>query len=124
MVITGDVEDIKAAYAALDVVLMVSELPEAFSGVVIEGMAMGKPVIGTDAGGTAEQIVERETGLLIPPGDPQSIAEAIDALLSNPTDAARMGRNARRVFLEEFELEGFYRRIMEVYQYRMKNQEP
>jgi glycosyltransferase involved in cell wall biosynthesis len=44
MVMTGDVEDIKAAYAALDIVLMVSELPEAFSGVVIEGMAMGKPV--------------------------------------------------------------------------------
>jgi glycosyltransferase involved in cell wall biosynthesis len=116
MVMTGDVEDIKAAYAALDIVLMVSELPEAFSGVVVEGMAMGKPVIGTDAGGTAEQIVDGETGLLIPPGDAAALADALDRLLSDPEWRGRMGHHGLRRFQSEFEFDAFYRRMSRVYE--------
>jgi glycosyltransferase involved in cell wall biosynthesis len=115
MVMTGDVEDIKAAYASLDIVLMVSELPEAFSGVVIEGMAMGKPVIGTDVGGTAEQIDPGETGLLIAPRDSRALAGALERLLSSRELVDRLGRNARRRFLTHYELEPFFHRIADIY---------
>ncbi|MBK7260238.1 MAG: glycosyltransferase family 4 protein [Ignavibacteriae bacterium] len=52
IVFTGDVADIRAAYAALDISVLPSEQPEPFGGVVIESMAAGKPVIGTRIGGT------------------------------------------------------------------------
>jgi glycosyltransferase involved in cell wall biosynthesis len=115
MVMTGDVEDIKAAYASLDIVLMVSELPEAFSGVVVEGMAMGKPVIGTDAGGTAEQIDDGATGLLIPPGDSRAVADALDRLLSSEELVERLGKNARRRFLSQFEFEPYFQNMTDIY---------
>ena len=114
-VMTGDVEDVKAAYAALDIVLMVSELPEAFSGVVIEGMAMGKPVIGTDCGGTAEQIVNGETGILIPPGDASALAGALSRLLENPGLGTQMGAHGQKRFMQVFEFSHFYKKISDVY---------
>lgn len=115
-VLTGEIEDIKAAYAALDVVLMVSELPEAFNGVVIEGMAMGKPVVGTDAGGTAEQIIDGETGFLIPPGDSGALAGALDCLLCDESLRRKMGEAGRGRFMEEFEFEPYYLRMKKIYE--------
>lgn len=92
VVYTGDVVDIKAAYAALDVVVLASVQPEPFGGVVIEAMLMGKPVVGTSIGGTTEQIQDHVTGLLVPPGNSHAMAKAIDHLLSNPEEAVAMGK--------------------------------
>lgn len=68
---------------------------EMYSLSVIDAMLMGLPVIGTDAGGTTEQIGKNERGLLVTPGSSQSIAEAIRFLINNPAEIKLKGENAR-----------------------------
>ena len=114
-VYTGDVPDVQAAYAALDVSVLPSVLPEPFGGVVLESMAMGKPVVGTRIGGTVEQIEDGVTGLLVEPGNENSLAEALDKLLADADLRQRMGENARQRFLSEFEMTAFYERILSIY---------
>jgi len=115
VVFTGDVEDIKAAYAALDVAVLPGSLPEPFGGVVIESMAMGKPVVGTRLGGTVEQIVDGETGFLVEPDNPAELAARVEQLLANEALRREMGRRGRERFLRHFEFETFYKRITDLY---------
>lgn len=63
--------------------------------VVFEAMASGKAVIASSVGGIIDQVVDGETGVLVPPGDPASIAEAVDFLKKNPEKNAEMGIAAR-----------------------------
>ncbi|HZV87929.1 MAG TPA: glycosyltransferase [Candidatus Binatus sp.] len=113
---TGDVEDIKAAYAALDISAHCSTLPEAFGGVVIESMAMGKPVVATAIGGTLEQIEDGRTGLLTTPGDEQELAVALEQLLLQDDLILELSQNGRKRFEQEFEFEKFFRTLMSVYE--------
>lgn len=115
VVYTGDVEDIKAAYAALDISVLPSARPEPFGGVVIESMAFGKPVIGTRIGGTIEQIDDARTGLLIEPNDPQALADAIEKLLKDPQGRMAMGKLGYERFMSHFEFEEFFGKIMQLY---------
>ncbi len=68
---------------------------EMYSLSVIDAMLMGLPVIGTNAGGTTEQIGNDERGLLVTPGSSLSIAEAIRHLLNNPAETKLKGENAQ-----------------------------
>ncbi|MBK7865882.1 MAG: glycosyltransferase family 4 protein [Ignavibacteriales bacterium] len=68
---------------------------EMYSLSVIDAMLMGLPVIGTNAGGTTEQIGNNERGLLVTPGSSLSIAEAIRFLLNNPSETKLKGENAQ-----------------------------
>jgi len=115
VVFTGDVEDIKAAYAALDVTVLPASLPEPFGGVVVESMAMAKPVVGTRLGGTVEQIVDGETGFLVEPDNPAELAARLAQLLADSGLRREMGRRGRERFLLHFEFETFYRRITDLY---------
>lgn len=115
VILTGEVEDIPAVFSALDVVVLPSGTPEPFGGVVIEAMALGRPVVGTAIGGTPEQIQDGVTGFLVPPNDPDALAEAVRELLADPVRREEMGRQGRRRFLEAFEFEPFYVRMMNVY---------
>ncbi|MBT3193784.1 MAG: glycosyltransferase family 4 protein [Verrucomicrobia bacterium] len=115
VVCTGDVDDIKAVYASLAVSVLASALPEPFGGVVIESMAYGIPVVGTAIGGTTEQVVDGETGILVPPRDVQALAAAIARLLDAPALCAQMGQAGRQRFLDRFEFERFYGSITTLY---------
>ena len=115
VVFTGDVADIRAAYAALDVSVLPSEQPEPFGGVVIESMAAGKAVIGTRIGGTCEQIADGESGVLVTPGDPHSLSIAMGRLLGDAEGRDRMGGAGRKRFETLFEFERFYARMVETY---------
>ena len=112
---TGDLDDIKAAYQALDFTVLPTALPEPFGGVVTESMAMGKPVIASNFGGTVEQVVDGVTGLLVKPDDPAELAQAMARLLSDPQLRAEMGARAKERFLKCFEFESFYAKITELY---------
>lgn len=114
-VYTGDVEDIKAAYSALSISVLPSALPEPFGGVVIEAMAMGKAVVGTRIGGTVEQIDDGVTGFLVEPDNPRALAGAIERLLVDGAVCEQMGANGRRRYLERFEFEEFYRKMLGLY---------
>src|SRR5450759_431597 len=111
VVCTGDIGDIKAAYAALDISVQPSVMPEAFSGVVLESMVMGKPVVASRCGGTMEQIKDGVTGILVEPGNSQQLASALERLLSDSDLRLRLGSQGREEFLERFEFESFYRKL-------------
>jgi glycosyltransferase involved in cell wall biosynthesis len=85
---------------------------------VLEGLAIGLPVIGSDLGGVPELVDAGEDGLLVPPGDDKALATAIGDLLSDPDRAFAMGQNGRRKIEEEFppslhleRISGLYRQI-------------
>jgi glycosyltransferase involved in cell wall biosynthesis len=115
IVLTGEAKDVKAVYSALDVSVMASAHPEPFGGVTLESMAFGKPVVGTNIGGTPEQIIDGETGILIAPNEPQEMAEAIRLLLEDADLRKRMGAAGKTRFFKEFGFEPYYERLMGFY---------
>jgi glycosyltransferase involved in cell wall biosynthesis len=84
VVLTGDVDDIKAAVSSLDVLAMCSAEPEPFAGVTLEAMALGVPVVATRTGGSIEQIEDGVSGLLVAPNRPDEVAAAVSRLLDDP----------------------------------------
>ncbi len=94
---TGFREDVARIMTACDVIVHASIKPEPLGMVIMEGMAAGRPVICTRGGGTEEMIQHNSTGIVVPPGNPSVLAEAINKLLSDPDLRKRMGNRARRV---------------------------
>jgi glycosyltransferase involved in cell wall biosynthesis len=113
-----DNEKLPGYYALADVVMLPS-LMEATSIAGLEAMACGKPLIGTDVGGLPLIIDARRSGLLVPPADPKSLAEAIFELFTDEKARASMGAEGRRraetLFSWEIvaaRTEDFYRRVL------------
>ncbi|HKP56737.1 MAG TPA: glycosyltransferase family 4 protein [Polyangiales bacterium] len=75
---------------------------EGFGLVFLEAGACEKPVIGARAGGAVDAIVDRETGLLVPPDDPATLSQAIIDLLDDPARRKQLGEAARARILREF----------------------
>lgn len=107
----------------MDVVAHTSTSPEPFGIVTLEAMSLGKPLVSTTIGGPAEVVVNGETGLLVEPGKPELLADALDSLLADPQAAAEMGRRGRQRLDAEFSLERNLRRTLQVYErvLRLKN---
>jgi len=94
-------EQLSACYAACDIFALPSR-GEGFGFVYLEAMARAKPVIGGAHGGAPEVILDGETGYLVHHGDTGQLAASLDALLSDPDLARRMGERGRRRVEEEF----------------------
>lgn len=82
--------------------------------VTMEAMASGRPVIGSHIGGIMDQIVDGETGLLVPPGDMEALRQAMARLLADPGLRARMGEAAKRKVVE-FQASAVVSKIEAVY---------
>lgn len=91
----GHVDDVEAEYAALDVLVHASTIPEPFGQVVLEGMAAGLPVVAADAGGPAELITDGVNGLLATPGDVDGLAAQLSRLVGDPPLRAHLATAAR-----------------------------
>ena len=102
--------DSERVMAALDVLALPSIRPEPFGMVVVEAMAAGKPVIATAAGGPLETVLDRKTGRLVSPRDPQDMAQALVELALRPDLRARWGEQARKRVERHF---GFERHVAE-----------
>ncbi|MEO7035147.1 MAG: glycosyltransferase family 4 protein [Polyangiaceae bacterium] len=94
--------DLRELYArsALAVVPILQNHYQTGIATILEMMAMGKCVIATRTHGQSDTITDGETGVYVPPGDSAALRRAIEKLLANPEDAARIGR-AARLFVEE-----------------------
>ncbi|MEU7133548.1 GT4 family glycosyltransferase PelF [Streptomyces sp. NPDC046261] len=97
----GRVEDIRDAYAAGNVV-MLSSISEGFPFTLIEAMSCGRATVSTDVGGVREAV--GDSGLVVPPRDPRSMARAALRLLGDAGLRARMGEAARLRVIEQFTL--------------------
>jgi glycosyltransferase involved in cell wall biosynthesis len=91
---TGFVADTAPYYRAMDVMVLPS-WREGFPNVVLEAAATGIPVVTTECTGSRDSVVPEVTGLLIPPGYPEAISEAVLKLLAEPALRCRMGIAAR-----------------------------
>jgi glycosyltransferase involved in cell wall biosynthesis len=94
---TGFVPDTSAAMRSLDVVVHASTQPEPFGMVIIEGMACGKAVIASQAGGASELFVDGENALGHPPGDAATLAGQIQKLVKNEELRKELGEAAREI---------------------------
>jgi len=95
-------EDVPQITAALDLSVLPSVDCDASSAVLKEAMAVGRPVVATSIGGAGEIIQDGETGLLVPPADPEALAEAMAAILRRPDHGLSMGARGRERVLSLF----------------------
>jgi len=88
---------------------------ECFPVVNLEAMASSLPVVSTNVGGAQEEIADNETGFLIPPNDPKSLAEKLSVLINDHRLRKRMGRNGRKRVESLFSIERTTRMIVDIY---------
>ncbi len=103
--LVGDTDDPASTFAALDITVAPPIQAEPFGCIVIESMAVGTPVVGSCAGGIAEQIVPYETGLLFTPGNAEELSRDLSLLLNNSALRARMADAGKRRVRSHFALE-------------------
>ena len=113
---TGFRDDALQLMKASDVVVHSASTPEPFGRVIIEGMAAGKPVVATRAGGVVDIIEDGYDGLLVPPRDSQAMAEAVLAVQADPVWAGRLGGRALVKVRRQFTLDQHAERVQRVYQ--------
>jgi glycosyltransferase involved in cell wall biosynthesis len=75
---------------------------EGFPNVIVEAMAAGRAVVSTTVGGVADAVVHGENGLLVPPGEPDALAAALEMLLNDPARRRGMGAAGRRLAEKRF----------------------
>ena len=102
-------------YANLSVFFLPSYM-EACPMVILEAMAAGVPVIATEVGGIPEIVEHGVTGYLIPPKDPQAIADAVEHVINNPEEVKKIVENARRTVKERFDFRENARQFVKIYQ--------
>ena len=110
---TGEVDDPRDFLASTDVVAVPS-LMEAFGRVNIEAMAMGKPVVATDAGGIPEVVKNGVTGLVVPRNNATRFADALCELITDRERCEDMGRAGRKEVEEHFSLNQHAHRISQL----------
>lgn len=112
--ILGFQADVLSFEAAADAVVLCSER-EALGTVVLEAMALGKPVIVAASGGLPEMIEDGVSGLHCVPGDPESLASKLGYLIKHPEVGPAFGRKARARVKEQFSLQSHARRVLAFY---------
>jgi len=103
----------EAAVFALPCVTGVDGDRDGIPNVILEAMAMELPVVSTRHSGIPEAVGDEETGLLVPPGDVDALADALERLLADPTLRAVFGRAGRRRVLEVFDADVNVRKLLE-----------
>ena len=100
---------------------MLPSRAEPFGLVLLEAMALGKPVVAAAAGGPLEIVTNGQTGLLVAPRDAAALAGAIVTLLRDPDRRAFMGANALLRFAREFTAGAMARATRGAYEKAMRN---
>lgn len=110
--------DFATSLAAMDIFCFPS-LKQGLGTVMLEAMALGKPVIASGVGGIYSVVQNNQTGLVVPPSDCARLAERIAELLDDPPRARSLGEAGRRLVSEEFGVErmvaqmaGLYREVL------------
>ncbi|MEM3737579.1 MAG: glycosyltransferase family 4 protein [Candidatus Bathyarchaeia archaeon] len=113
---TGFIDDqeLRALYSLSDVAVFPS-LYEPFGIVALEAMAARRPVVASNIGGFSEIIKHGETGILVPPNDPASLASALTQLLEDPNYARWIGENGWRLIGERYRWEEIAKKTLDAY---------
>ena len=89
--------------------------------IILEAMAMSKPIIATQIDGITEQLVDGKSGILVPPEDADALKTAIQRLMENDRLRNRLGKNARNRVEKDFSIEKMIDETTNVYQSLVEN---
>ena len=115
IIFTGFRNDIREVLASMDI-LIIPSLREGFPMITLEAMAMAKPIVASSIDGIREQIEHQKNGLLVPPGNPDALAESILFLLKNKETALTLGLAAKKTVEEKFTIEKTVKETMLLYE--------
>ncbi len=115
IIFTGFRSDIKDILATIELLAMPSLL-EGLPLVLLEGMAMAKPIVATRIDGITEVMENGETGLLVPAKNPHELAEAMKEILKNKTKAGLLSQNARKIVEKKFSVKKMVEQTEQVYE--------
>jgi glycosyltransferase involved in cell wall biosynthesis len=118
--LAGFRRDIAQILAASDVFVLATDLWEGLPITILEAMASGLPVVASDVGGIREEIIQQQTGIVVPPKNPHVLSQSLLELLSNGEKARNMGERGRQRAGEYFTLERMGRETMAVYENLMR----
>lgn len=108
-------KELKALYLASDIFVLPS-LGEGSSIVLMEALASGKPLIGSNVGGNPMQIRDGWNGFLVEPGNEKQLTEKIKYLAENEKERKRMGEKSRKLAEEEFSWSMIAKKYLRVYE--------
>ncbi|MFH0918593.1 MAG: lipopolysaccharide heptosyltransferase II, partial [Candidatus Omnitrophota bacterium] len=117
----GTQRDIPGILEHLDLVVLATTTQEAFGRVVVEAQASGVPVVATKVGGVVDIIEDGKNGLLVPPADHKSMAEAIMRIFKDPQFARELAQNAYAKVKEKYNLELMVKNTLDVYREVLNN---
>jgi glycosyltransferase involved in cell wall biosynthesis len=115
VIFTGYRPDVPAIVNACDVLVHTSVKPEPMGRVILEAMALGKPVVATAHGGPIEIIEDGRSGLLVPPDDPPALAGCLDRLMTSPDLRTQIQQAAAQRAATSFSAAEYARRVQDVY---------
>lgn len=107
--------DVPAVLAAADVFVLPS-LSEGLPLALLEAMFAGRPIVASAVGEVSAALAHGVAGVLVPPGDPQALAAALDGVLSDPQRAGELGRAAVRRAAAEYDISRMVRRYVDLYE--------
>jgi glycosyltransferase involved in cell wall biosynthesis len=107
-------EEMAECFRAADLTVVTSEV-ETFGRIAAESLACGTPVVTFATGGLPEVVTHGETGLVVPVGDAAALAAAVDRLLRDPAERARMSAEAVASVARRFETEVVTRQYVDIY---------
>lgn len=115
LILTGSISDVESLIHACDIGVLFSPFGEGISNAILEYMAMGKPVIANDAGGTREIVRDNDTGFLIRGESDEEIAGVICDLIDAPALRAKLGDNGKKLICNSFSRERMGAEFIDIY---------
>ena len=108
----------KDAVEILDLfdILVLPSLNEGMGKVLVEGMALGKPIVASSVGGIINLVKNGENGILVPPGDSDALGDAILQLIKNKKLAETLGKNGKAKVYPEFDASVMVKQIEDLYE--------
>jgi len=117
----GNQRDIPSILANLDLLVLATTSHEAFGRVIVEAQACGVPVVATRVGGVIDIIDDQKTGILVPPSDPASIAEAAIKIFKDTQLSRTLAENAYKKVKEKYNIELMAENTIDVYKDALSN---
>jgi glycosyltransferase involved in cell wall biosynthesis len=114
VVFTGQISEVQPFYAMADVFVLPSH-SEGSPNVLLEAMVAEVPVVATAVGGVPEIVADETSALLVPPGDPTAMANAIDRLLKDFELGARLSKNAAELVSKNHSPQQYVRSLIQTY---------
>jgi len=115
VIFLGFRDDMESILSSTDIFVCPSIWKEAFGLVIAEAMGCAKPVIASKVGGIPELVEDGITGILVPPGDSEKLAVAINQLIQNKDLRIILGKAGRKRAEKYFHLEGMVQRTINLY---------